>query len=364
MEKVTVNTGVPYEVYVGGGLLDRAGELAAKAVRGRRVMIVTDDTVAPLYLARTRSAFERAGFQTASFSFAPGEEQKSLATVEKALLGTDAAGLTRGDLFAALGGGVVGDLTGLAAALYLRGVDFIQLPTTLLAMVDASVGGKTAVNLASGKNLCGAFHQPRLVICDPDTLRTLPPAVCAEGMAEVIKHGALGGEALLNRLQALPPAAAVQAEASQNLESLLADNIRVKSGIVSRDEREGGLRQLLNLGHTFGHAVEKLNHFGIYHGEGVSVGMMVAAYAAQQNGLCASGVYEELRQLCLRHRLPVTTGFTAAQIAEAAMNDKKRRGDLITLVLPESRGSCRLHPLPAAEMAGFIACCDGEVTGL
>ena len=353
MEKITVATGIPYHVMIGDGLLSRAGELAAEAVKGRRVMIMTDDTVAPLYLSRAEEAFRGAGFATASFSFPDGEEHKTLGTAEKALEAADAAGLTRGDLFAALGGGLVGDVTGLTAALYLRGADFVQIPTTLLAMVDASVGGKTAVNLRTGKNLCGAFHQPRLVLCDPEVLKTLPEPVYAEGMAEVIKHGALGGEALLNRIIA-----------GGDTAGLIAANVRFKSSIVSRDEKESGLRQLLNLGHTFGHAAEKLSGFTIYHGEGVSIGLMIAAFAAEAHGLCEKGVYAELRTLLRREKLPVTCAFSARDIAGAAMNDKKRRGDRITLVLPEKRGMSRLYPLDADRLADFIACCDEEVTGL
>ncbi len=353
MERITVNTAPPYEVLVENGLLDRAGELSAAIARGKRVMIAADENVAPLYLERVRASFKKTGFRTAEFVFPAGEDAKRLATVEKLLEAADAAGLTRTDLFAALGGGVTGDLTGLAAALYLRGADFVQLPTTLLAMADASVGGKTAVNLTSGKNLCGAFHQPVLVLCDPETLKTLKPEVYAEGMAEVIKHGALGGEKMLEVIRS-----------SRDPEKLIAANIRVKSGIVSRDEKESGLRQLLNLGHTFGHAVEKLNGFRIYHGEGVSVGMMIAAAAAEHAGLCDAGTGRELRELLVQYGLPVTTSFTAAEIAAAAMNDKKRKGDRLTVVLPVSRGKCTLHTLPAAELESFIACCDGEVTGV
>ena len=351
MESVKVNTGVPYEVLIEKGLLDHAGEKAAEILPGRTVMIMTDENVAPLYLERAKESFRRAGFRAESFVFPAGEAHKTLSTVERALEAAEEAGLTRSDLFAALGGGLTGDVTGLTAALYQRGVDYLQIPTTLLAMVDASVGGKTAVNLRQGKNLCGVFHQPRLVLCDPATLESLPRPVFAEGMAEVIKHGALGGEDLLDRIRQ-----------GEDLPRLIADNVRLKSDIVSRDEREGGLRQLLNLGHTFGHGVEKLTGFTIYHGEGVSVGMMIAAFAAEQNGLCPPGVYAELRQLLLRENLPVTTPFTAAQIAQAARNDKKRRGDRITLVLPAGRGRCELHPMPVAEVEGFIACCDGTVT--
>ena len=353
MKSVEVRTGVPYRVLVGGGLLERAGEKSQELLRGRHVMIVSDARVAPLYLSAASRSFEAAGFRVSSFTFLEGEGAKRLTTVESLLDAADAAGLTRSDAFVSLGGGIVCDLTGLAAALYLRGVDYIQIPTTLLAMVDASVGGKTAVNLRAGKNLCGAFHQPRLVLCDPDTLSTLSPAVYAEGMAEVIKHGALGGGTVLDLLAA-----------GASLEDLIAENVRIKSEIVSRDEREHSLRQLLNLGHTFGHAVEKLSGFSIYHGEGVSVGMMIAAWAAVRAGRCDESVYRELREWLIKEHLPVTTAYTAAEIASAAMNDKKRRGDRITVVLPAERGRCELFTLPAADLEDLIAPCDGVVTGI
>ena len=353
MESVRIRTGVPYDAVIGRGLLDRAGELSAEVLRTRHVMILADENVAPLYLGRTEESFRKAGFRTESHVFPAGEDRKTLETVEDMLLSADRHGMTRADAFIALGGGVTGDMAGLAAALYLRGIDFIQIPTTLLAMVDASVGGKTAVNLASGKNLCGAFHQPRLVICDPDTLKTLPGPILAEGMAEVIKHGAICSPALLDRIAA-----------GADPGDLIADNIRIKSGIVSRDEKESGERKLLNFGHTFGHAAEKLSGFTIFHGEGVATGMMIAAFAAEHHGLCAPGVYRELKELLQKAKLPVTTGFPAAEIAENAMNDKKRAGDTITLVIPAERGRCILYPVPAGEVKDWISCCDGEVTGL
>ena len=353
MRTLDVHTGVPYQVLIGDGLLREAGSRCLEVLRGRKVMIVSDQQVASLYLEEGSHAFEEAGFQVFSFTFPEGEGAKRLSTVESLLNAADAAGLTRADAFVSLGGGIVCDLTGLAAALYLRGVSYVQIPTTLLAMVDASVGGKTAVNLAGGKNLCGAFHQPRLVLCDPRVLKTLAPEVFAEGMAEVIKHGALGGGTVLDLLRS-----------DADLEDLIAENVRIKSDIVSRDEREHSLRQLLNLGHTFGHAVEKLSGFSIYHGEGVSVGMMIAAWAAVKAGRCDPGVYLELRDLLLEKGLPVTTAYTAAEIASAAMNDKKRRGDSLTVVLPARRGECALVTVPAAGLAGMIACCDGVITGM
>ena len=180
-------------------------------------------------------------------------------------------------LVIALGGGVVGDLTGLAAALYMRGIDFVQIPTTLLAMVDSSVGGKTAVNLPSGKNLCGAFYQPKLVICDMTTLSTLPKEIYAEGVAEVIKYGAICSPEILNELSS-----------GGDMDAVIRECVRIKGEIVEQDERDTGLRQLLNFGHTFGHAIEKLNDFSIYHGEGVATGMLIAAYTAEKRGLCAA----------------------------------------------------------------------------
>ena len=353
MEKLTVAVQPPYNVLLEKGLLTRAGSAAAEAVKGRHVMIVADDGVAPLYLDRAVSSFEAAGFRADSFVFPQGETHKSLQTVEQVLLAADRAGITRSDGFVALGGGLTGDLTGLVAALYLRGVDLIQIPTTLLAMVDASVGGKTAVNLAAGKNLCGVFSQPRLVIADPDTLSTLSPALFAEGMAEVIKYGAICDAALLDRVAR-----------HTDLTAVIADCIRIKADIVCRDERDLGQRQLLNLGHTFGHALEKLNSFSIYHGEGVAVGLLIAAFAAEKHGLCQTGVYAELRRLLSDWRLPVSTSFDARTVAQNALNDKKRQGDRITLVLPVRRGRSELYPLPTGELASFIACCDGEVTGL
>ena len=353
MKQLTIPVQPAYDALLGEGLLAQAGALTAEAVRGRHVLIVTDDGVAPLYLEAARTSYAAAGFTVETFVFPHGESNKSLQTVEAVLLAADRAGITRTGLFAALGGGLVGDLTGLSASLYLRGIDFVQIPTTLLAMVDASVGGKTAVNLSSGKNLCGAFYQPRLVICDPAVLRTLSPELFAEGMAEVIKTGAICDEGQLRRIAY-----------GDNLTGIIADCIRIKGEIVNQDEHDHGLRQLLNLGHTFGHALEKLHGYRIYHGEGVAVGMLIAAWAAEQHGLCEYGVYDELKAMLSMQHLPVTTPFTAGEVAENAMNDKKRRGDSLTLVLPSARGKSVLHPIRAAELADFIACCDGTVTGL
>ena len=352
MERIVVNTSVPYEVLLGNGLLEHAGELTASAVTGRKVVIACDGLIAPQYLNTVRGAFEHAGFETSACLLYGGEKGKTLAAVEQLTTAAVEADLGHDGLFAALGGGVTGDVTGLAAALYMRGIDWVQLPTTLLAMADAAAGGKTAVNAAGEKNLIGAFHQPRLVLCDPDVLKTLPLPLMDEGMAEIIKFGAVGSAELLDSIRS-----------GAQPETLIAACIRMKAAIVEQDEHDRGQRRLLNFGHTFGHALERLNEFAIYHGEGVAVGMLIAAFAAEKHGLCPAGVYEDLRLLVKANHLPTCTRFPAADIAKTALRDKKRIGDVLTLIMPTARGRCELFPMPTGDLEGFIACCDGTVTG-
>ncbi len=353
MEALTIATAAPYEVLFGKGILQGAGRLTASVTRGKRAVIVSDDTVASLYMNAVRSSYESSGYQVLEYVFEHGEHSKSPEVLFNLLNFCAENSLTRADFMVALGGGVVGDLTGLAAALYMRGIDFVQIPTTLLAMVDSSVGGKTAVNLPAGKNLCGTFYQPKLVICDMDTLKTLPDAIYSEGMAEVIKYGAICSPEILDSLKS-----------GGDMDAVIRECVRIKGNIVEQDERDTGLRQLLNYGHTFGHAIEKLSDFAIYHGEGVAVGMLIAAYTAQSHGICEKGVYEELHALLSKWNLPLTTRFSASQIAHHAMGDKKKQGSMITLVLPSERGKCVLYPMLASDLAEFIRPCEGVVTGV
>lgn len=353
MEALTINTQPSYQVLLDRDLLERAGELSRDVLRGRRVLIVSDDNVAPLYIARVRESYVCAGFAVDEHVVPHGEHTKSLSTLAELLEYAASRGLTRADAMVALGGGVIGDLTGLAAALYMRGIELVQLPTTLLAMVDSSVGGKTAVNLEAGKNLCGAFYQPRLVLCDIGALDTLPRDIYAEGMAEVIKYGAICSTLILDELAR-----------GGDMTAVIRECVRIKGDIVERDERDLGLRQLLNYGHTFGHAIEKLSDFGMYHGEAVGVGMLIAAKVAQAQGWCADDVYSELRGLLKAQSLPLSTRFTADEIAAHAMSDKKKQGARLTLVLPERRGQCVLREIDAAELASLMAPCEGLVTGV
>ena len=335
MKLVEVKASGSYCVKIGHGLLDTLGaELAALAAGN--VFVVTDTNVAPYYLERTENSLKSAGFSVISEIISAGEPSKNLENYEKLLRRMAAAHLTRADTVIALGGGVTGDLAGFAAASYLRGIRLVQVPTTLLAMVDSSVGGKTAVDLPEGKNLVGAFHQPALVLCDLDTLDTLPQAVFREGCAEVIKTAILFDRPLFEDLK--------RDGLNFNRESVIARCVEHKRDIVAEDEFETGSRKLLNLGHTLGHAVEKCSGYAVAHGAAVAIGTAAMARAfCREDG-------EEIHAVLQKFGLPLTTEFTPEELAEAALADKKRQGDTVTLVVPTAVGKCELCRLPVSEL--------------
>ena len=329
METITVKASKTYKIEVGSGLLPTVGErLLSLFSSPRKLMLVSDDTVAALYADTVSESLERAGFAVSRFVFAHGEESKNTDTLVKLWNAMAEAELSRTDAVVALGGGVVGDLSGFAAATYLRGVACYQIPTTLLAMVDSAVGGKTAVDLAAGKNLCGAFSQPIGVLCDTDVLKTLPSEIFADGCAEVIKYGYIGNTDLLSLLETPFEDAPTR---------VIARCIDHKRKLVEEDEHDGGCRQLLNLGHTGGHAVELLSDYNLSHGKSVAIGMLLAAKAAVAKGLCAPDVPMHMRAMLERYGLPTDCPYPAAALAEVALRDKKRRGDTVTLVLPKAR---------------------------
>ncbi|MBR6504013.1 MAG: 3-dehydroquinate synthase, partial [Firmicutes bacterium] len=245
---------------------------------------------------------------------------------------------------AALGGGVVGDIAGLAASLYLRGVKLVQIPTTLLAMVDSSVGGKTAVDLPEGKNLLGSFYQPHRVICDPDVLDTLPEDIFADGCAEVIKYGQICRKEIFDWM----------ADPKARMEELITECIRIKRDIVQRDEKDTGERQLLNFGHTFGHGIEKCSGYEISHGRAVAMGMVLMARGAAKMGTGTEECLHTLVRVIERAGLPTETGFTADELFEAVLSDKKRAGDFITLVIPDHTGHCRLERMPVETAKQYL----------
>lgn len=345
-EIIRVNASKAYDVIIGAGILDQAGDICEKLFSRGKAVIVTDDKVADLYLARVRRSFKKAGFETASFIFKNGEESKNLTTLSELLEFMAENQLTRADTIVALGGGVTGDMAGFAAAVYLRGIRFVQIPTTLLAAVDSSVGGKTAVDLKAGKNLAGAFYQPSVVICDYETLDTLDDDVFAQGMAEVIKYGVIFDKDLFE----LVKSGAVE----ESIDFIIKRCVELKRDVVQSDENDKGERQLLNFGHTLAHSIEKLSDFSISHGSAVAVGMVLAARASFSLGWSKVDCTDEIIKALEKNSLPTKCDFSPQELFDVALNDKKRSGDLITLVVAEKIGKCVLKKIKIDELLDFI----------
>ncbi len=327
-----------------GGLADVLGPVVSAAVpTAQRALVVADAAVADRYGPSVRNALTAAGLAVHTATAPAGEASKTLAEAARLYEDCLDAKLERGSVIVAVGGGATGDLAGFVAATYLRGVAFIQVPTTLLAMVDASVGGKVAVNLPRGKNLVGAFHQPRAVVADPATLVSLSSREFRSGLAEVVKHGILRDRALFEYLE--QHADAVLGQDPQTLEYVVERNVRIKGAVVSADEREGGLRAILNLGHTIGHGLEALNVGKLLHGECVSVGLVGAAWLAERCGLLAQpDLPQRLQVLLGRLGLPVRmpAGTDLQAVAAAMTLDKKAEGGQIKWVLPVRLGQVQV----------------------
>ncbi len=325
----------------------RAGDAVARVISPCRALLLTDDTVNALYGERVEASLASAGFTVVRYVIPHGEASKSATNLIALLEKMATEHLTRADCLVALGGGVVGDLGGFAAAVYLRGIRFVQIPTTLLSMVDASVGGKTAIDLSAGKNLAGAFHQPSLVLCDPDLLATLPPETFADGMAEVIKYAFISDRPLYDLL-------ASEATDGDRLSEIVRLCIEDKRRVVEADETDRGERQLLNLGHTVGHAVEACSHFEISHGSAVAIGMVIMARASEKIGVAAPGTTHALTALLDKYHLPTTCPFSVEELYAAALSDKKRAGGSITLVVPYDVADARLVTVPVDALEGYI----------
>jgi len=346
INRITVQTKQPYQVCIGSGLLDQLADYLPQILTGRQLMLVSDATVNHFYGDQVMRCLSHSGFRCDRFVFSAGEASKSADELFRLLNAMAEMGLDRSDAVLALGGGVTGDLAGLAAALYMRGIDYVQLPTTLLAAVDSSVGGKTAINLAAGKNLVGAFWQPKAVLCDTDTFATLPDSVWQDGLSEVIKTAFLADAQLFYRLSAKSQ--------EQKWQEIVSRCVEIKSEIIIEDERENGRRKLLNFGHTVGHAIEVCSDYTIGHGHSVAAGMWLITKAAVQHQFCAARVLSELTDLLQSYQLQLQYPFTAAELAAAALHDKKRSGDRLTLVLPLQIGQCCLHQIPAAELEQWL----------
>lgn len=342
MRSVTVKTSATYEVLIGSGLLQKAGEAVKKVISPCKAAIVTDSTVVHLYEETVRKSLTEAGFSVCTFVFPAGEASKNIHTLSHLLEFLAKEEMTRTDLIVALGGGVTGDLAGFGAAVYLRGIPFVQIPTTFLAAIDSSVGGKTAVDLEAGKNLAGAFYQPKLVLCDTDVLQTLPEVVFADGIAEALKYGVLGDAALFEKIAG--------GDFRQDLEEIIETCVSMKRDVVEEDEFDTGKRQLLNLGHTFGHAIEQKSHFQMTHGHAVAIGMHLIAKAAEAKGIAEKGTAAAIAKALEQNQLPKETEFFPAEVAEGTLRDKKRRGGTISFVFPKKIGDCEIVKIPVEEV--------------
>ncbi|MBF0294122.1 MAG: 3-dehydroquinate synthase [Magnetococcales bacterium] len=345
-----------YALHIGSGLLAGLGERLRPKVKGGRVAVITNETVAPLYLEPVTCALRDSGFAVLPVILPDGESHKHWGTLQTIFDHLIEGRFERSDALLALGGGVIGDMTGFAAASYLRGVAFAQVPTTLLAQVDASVGGKTGINHRLGKNLIGAFHQPCLVLMDVETLRTLPERERLAGMAEVIKYGIIRDAGLFSLLE--ERLEAILALETATLTRVLRTCCAIKAEIVAADEREHGTRALLNLGHTFGHAIEALTGYDAWlHGEAVAAGMAVATRLAESLGLCDPADATRIRNLLTRAGLPVTIpARPVAEYLEAMSHDKKVASGKIRYVLPEGIGKASVQgEIPAAAVEAALA---------
>ena len=316
-------------------------------IKGDSIAVITDSNVGPLYLKRVSELVDDAGFKVYNMEIPAGEESKNGETYLSILEFLAGIPLTRTDGVIALGGGVVGDIAGFAAATFLRGIKVIQIPTSLLAAVDSSVGGKTAINLKAGKNLAGAFHQPALVIQDPEFLKTLPEDIFTDGMAEVIKYGVLADPELFAMLKDVK---AVR----ENPEPIVTRCVEIKKRYVEEDEFDTGVRQMLNLGHTIGHAVEKLSGFKVSHGRAVAIGMDMMAEIAERRGWCEHAAREEIREMLELWGFDLTRRYTKEEIYGIMQTDKKRKGSSIDIVVPERIGRCALKRISMEELKEIL----------
>ena len=340
MKTVTVAVSKTYDIKIGSGLLHTIGQEVIKLGKAKKVCIISESTVYPLFGRAIVTSLEEAGLEVSSFVFPAGEAQKNAATYLEALNHLAQHKLTRTDLIVALGGGVVGDLAGFVAATYLRGIRFVQVPTTLLAAVDSSVGGKTAIDLPAGKNLVGAFCQPSLVLCDIDTLATLPKDIFRDGCAEVIKYGILYDPELFIQLE--------QDGMEFNREEVIARCVQWKRDVVMEDEFDTGARMKLNLGHTVGHGVEARSNFTLSHGQAVAIGTAIVSRASR----CPDT--DRILKLLTQFGLPIHTDYPLEDIFHYTLSDKKRSGGTVNLILPKCIGQCEIVPTPVEELKSFI----------
>ncbi len=341
MKKVTVGkVKKPYDILIGKGALNELGTVLKSVTKANKAVVITDENVSKLYLDKTVDILKEAGFEVLTFVFGGGEKNKTMATVTDIVEFMAQNNVSRTDAVVALGGGITGDVAGFCASVYLRGIDFVGVPTTFLAAIDSSVGGKTGVNLTSGKNLAGAFHQPRAVICDTDTFQTLGDEVFKDGIAEAIKYGVICDKELFKVLSQTK---------DWNVEDVIERCVSIKTDIVAEDELDTGKRQLLNLGHTIGHAIEKCTDFNITHGMAVAIGMAMIARFSERKGWAKKGTALEIETALQNNGLKTECTMDKKNLLDAINKDKKRKGDTITLAIPQETGKTVLKKIGIGE---------------
>lgn len=347
MRTVKVNTSAPYDILIERGLINNAGQYIKNVTNAQKAFLITDTNVEKFYAEKVLTSLKNNGFDTDIFVYEAGEKRKTLSTISDMYSRMADFNMSRKDIVVALGGGVCGDMAGFAAATYMRGINFVQIPTSLLAQVDSSVGGKTGVDIAQGKNLVGAFLQPILVLIDPDTLSTLPEYYINDGMAEVIKYGCIKDSGLFKTLE--------NENALDIIDDVIERCVSIKRDVVSRDEKESGERMLLNFGHTLGHSLEKIYNFdGLSHGQAVAIGMVMITSASEKADITENGSTERIINLCKKYNLPVSDTADIKEIVKFCANDKKAGGGSVNLVLLKKIGESFIRKTPLGELENFI----------
>ena len=347
MQKIEICASKSYDVLIGNEILKSCGEYVRAVLKNAQTLaLVTDQTVAAFYACEVKELLEHVGFKILEYTFSDGERAKSAAVYIDLLEFLAKNGLTRTDALVALGGGVTGDLCGFAASTYLRGVDFVQIPTTLLAAVDSSVGGKTAINLESGKNLAGTFYQPSLVLCPIETLDTLPESEFKAGLCECIKYAVIKDKGLFETF--------LSGNYKNDMESMIKRCVEIKSDMVLKDEFDWDERQKLNFGHTAAHAIESLSRFTINHGLAVGIGMVIEASGAAAIGVCDTSVVRDIERALHANGIDFACPFSAKELFDHALFDKKRAGENINLILPTEIGNAIVYKMAIKDLLPFF----------
>ncbi len=345
MKIVNVNASRNYNILIENNLIDSCGKYIREITKAKNAVIITDDTVFSLYCEKVEKSLQDNDFEVLKYVIPHGEDSKSAENFIKILNFLADNKISRADIIVALGGGVVGDLAGFVASSFLRGIEFVQIPTTLLSMVDSSVGGKTAINLDAGKNLAGAFYQPSLVLCDPKTLDTLPKEIFSDGCAEVIKYGIINDRPLFDKLKG---------GIDSNIDSIIENCVKNKRDIVNIDERDTGVRQLLNLGHTIAHTIEQNSGFSVSHGSAVSIGILYVSKISNKMGYLTDGELAEIKSILELYSLPTACPYTPDEILSVAVSDKKVGSGSINLVVPYSIGDTRLMRVELSSLGEIL----------